>query len=110
MKLSEFEALCNKATREWHSGYVPVNEHTHWQSVGPVTFGMQQAISDAAFADAARTMAHKLLKVAKAAKAWLAVADMYSQRRDSADRHVYKLDYMQGREIFRGALKELEQP
>jgi len=52
----------------------------------------------------------KLEKVAKAAKAWLAVADMYSQRRDSADRHVYKLDYMQGREIFRGALKELEQP
>jgi len=67
MKLSEFEALCNKATREWHSGYVPVNEHTHWQSVGPVTFGMQQAISDAAFADAARTMAHKLIGLLKIA-------------------------------------------
>jgi len=110
MKLSEFEALCNKATREWHSGYVPVNEHTHWQSVGPVTFGMQQAISDAAFADAARTMAHKLLKVAKAAKSWLAVADTYAKHRDDPDRSIYKVDYMQGREIFRGALKELEQP
>jgi len=32
------------------------------------------------------------------------------QRRDSADRQVYKLDYMQGREIFRDALSELEQP
>ena len=52
----------------------------------------------------------KLEKAVEAAKSWLAVADTYSQRRLSADRPIYKLDYMQGREIFRDALKELEQP
>ena len=51
----------------------------------------------------------KLEKVAAAAKLWLSVADIYSQHRVSADRQVYKLDYMQGREIFRDALEELEQ-
>lgn len=50
----------------------------------------------------------KLEKVVAAAKSWLAVADTYSQRRLSADRPIYKLDYMQGREIFRTALAELE--
>jgi len=52
----------------------------------------------------------KLEKVAKAAKAWLAVADTYAKHRDDPDRSIYKVDYMQGREIFRGALSELEQP
>ena len=50
----------------------------------------------------------KLEKVVAAAKAWLAVADIYSNRRLSADRPIYKLDYMQGREIFRSALEEFE--
>lgn len=52
----------------------------------------------------------KLEKVVEAAKSWLAVADIYSQHRLSADSPLYKLDYMQGREIFRDALYELEQP
>ena len=51
----------------------------------------------------------KLEKVAAAAKLWLSVADIYSQHRLSSDRQVYKLDYMQGREIFRSAVEELEQ-
>jgi hypothetical protein len=53
---------------------------------------------------------HDLKKVVAAAKAWLVVADTYSQHRLSSDRSVYKIDYMQGREIFRKALAELEQP
>ena len=60
--------------------------------------------------DGLRARNERLEKVVAAGKSWLAVADMYSQRRDSADRQVYKLDYMQGREIFRDALSELEQP
>ena len=60
--------------------------------------------------DGLRARNERLEKVVAAGKSWLAVADMYSQRRDSADRHVYKLDYMQGREIFRDALYELGQP
>ena len=52
----------------------------------------------------------KLEKVVAAAKSWLAVADTYAKHRDAPDRSIYKVDYMQGREIFRGALKELEQP
>jgi len=58
---------------------------------------------------ALRKRNEKLEKVAAAAKLWLSVADIYSQHRVSADRQVYKLDYMQGREIFRDALEELEQ-
>ena len=52
----------------------------------------------------------KLEKVVAAAKSWLAVADTYAKHRDDPDRSIYKVDYMQGREICRGALKELEQP
>ena len=52
----------------------------------------------------------KLEKVVAAAKSWLAVADTYAKHRDDPDRSIYKVDYMQGREIFRGALSELEQP
>jgi hypothetical protein len=52
----------------------------------------------------------KLEKVVEAAKSWLAVADTYAKHRDDPDRSVYKMDYMRGREIFRDALKELEQP
>ena len=51
----------------------------------------------------------KLEKVAAAAKLWLSVADIYSQHRLSSDRTTYKIDYMQGREIFRSAVEELEQ-
>jgi len=52
----------------------------------------------------------KLEKVVAAAKSWLAVADTYAKHRDDPDRSIYKVDYMQGREIFRGALYELGQP
>jgi len=59
---------------------------------------------------ALRKRNEKLEKVVEAAKSWLAVADMYSQHRLASDRTVYKLDYMQGRELFRKILAELEQP
>ena len=55
-----------------------------------------------------RNRIEKLEKVVEAAKAWLAVADIYSQHRLSSDRALYKLDYMQGREVFRSALEEFE--
>jgi len=59
---------------------------------------------------ALRKRNENLEKVVEAAKSWLAVADMYSQHRLSSDRTAYKLDYMQGRELFRKILAELEQP
>jgi len=59
---------------------------------------------------ALRKRNENLEKVVEAAKSWLAVADMYSQHRLSSDRTVYKLDYMQGREIFRKILAELDHP
>ena len=81
-------------------------------SCGPkrdFSFGNSSSMANAAFIAASRTLMPKLLKVSAAAKLWLSVADIYSQHRVSADRQVYKLDYMQGREIFRDALEELEQ-
>jgi len=60
-------------------------------------------------AAALRKRNEKLEKVVEAAKSWLISADIYSQHRLSSDRQVYKLDYMQGREIFRSAVEELEQ-
>jgi len=59
---------------------------------------------------ALRKRNENLEKVVAVCKSWLAVADMYSQHRLSSDRAVYKLDYMQGREIFRKILAELEHP
>ena len=52
----------------------------------------------------------RLRKVVEAGKSWLAVADTYARHRDDPDRSVYKMDYLRGREIFRAALEELEQP
>jgi len=75
MKLDEFEKLCNKATRDWESGYVPVDNHVHWRSIGPVTFGLQQSISDAAFTNAARDMAPKMIRLIKLAQGCLACDD-----------------------------------
>jgi hypothetical protein len=51
-----------------------------------------------------------LQKAVESAKLWLISADIYSQHRLSSDRSIYKVDYMQGREIFRKALADLEQP
>ena len=68
-----------------------------------------QAQADQDFICMARELMPKLLKVAAAAKLWLSVADIYSQHRLSSDRTTYKIDYMQGREIFRSAVEELEQ-
>ena len=59
---------------------------------------------------ALRKRNERLETVVEAGKSWLAVADMYSQHRLASDRTVYKLDYMQGREIFRKILAELEHP
>lgn len=53
---------------------------------------------------------HGLKKAVAAAKSWLAVADTYAKHRDDPDRSTYKMDYMRGREMFRDALYELEQP
>ena len=61
-------------------------------------------------AAALRKRNEKLEKVVEAAKLWLISADIYSQHRLSSDRTVYKLDYMQGREIFRKILAELDHP
>ena len=68
MKLEDFEKLANAASREWTSGYVPISRHRHWQSIGPVTLGMDQAIVDADFTLACRDMVPKLLKVIKASE------------------------------------------
>ncbi|MCJ7825211.1 MAG: hypothetical protein MUP44_09950 [Anaerolineales bacterium] len=69
-----------------------------------------QAQADQDFICMSRELMPKLFKVVAAAKLWLISADIYSQHRLSSDRTVYKVDYMQGREIFRKALAELEQP
>ena len=116
MKLDEIEKLIEAASPgPWE--YIgrdggALNCVDVWRS-GRVTVERTQSDpvdrANAAFIAASRTLMPKLLKVAAAAKLWLSVADIYSQHRDSADRQVYKLDYMQGREIFRNSLEELEQ-
>ena len=117
MKLDDIEKLIAAATPgPWpeefgRSDFPDVGS----MACGPIIIGddeeadENQAQDDQDFICMARLVMPKLLKVSAAAKLWLSVADIYSQHRVSADRQVYKLDYMQGREIFRDALEELEQ-
>jgi len=117
MKLDEIEKLIAAASPgPWPKQYGHCDFPDYGlMACGPIIIGdddeadENQAQDDQDFICMARLVMPKLLKVAAAAKLWLSVADIYSQHRDSADRQVYKLDYMQGREIFRNSLEELEQ-
>ena len=117
MKLDEIEKLIAAASPgPWPKQYGNCDfPDNGLMACGPIIIGddeeadENQAQDDQDFICMARLVMPKLLKVAAAAKLWLSVADIYSQHRDSADRQVYKLDYMQGREIFRNSLEELEQ-
>ena len=117
MKLDEIEKLIAAASPgPWPKQYGNCDfPDNGLMACGPIIIGddeeadENQAQDDQDFICMARLVMPKLLKVAAAAKLWLSVADIYSQHRDSADRQVYKIDYMQGREIFRNSLEELEQ-
>ena len=118
MKLDDIEKLIAAATPgPWPKEYGHCDFPDYGlMACGPIITGYDeeadenQAQADQDFICMARELMPKLLKVAAAAKSWLAVADMYSQHRLSSDRTVYKLDYMQGREIFRKILAELDHP
>jgi len=118
MKLDEIEKLIEAASpAPWPAEFGRSDfPDDGSMACGPIITGYDeeadenQAQDDQDFICMARLVMPKLLKVAAAAKSWLAVADTYAKHRDDPDRSIYKVDYMQGREIFRGALKELEQP
>ena len=117
MKLDDIEKLIAAATPgPWPKEYGHCDFPDYGlMACGPIITGYDeeadenQAQDDQDFICMARLVMPKLLKVAAAAKLWLISADIYSQHRLSSDRQVYKLDYMQGREIFRSAVEELEQ-
>jgi len=90
MKLEDFEKLANAASREWTSGYVPISRHRHWQSIGPVTLGMDQAIVDADFTLACRDMVPKLINLAKEVDCCLGALEQLSIQPGSALHRVLK--------------------
>jgi hypothetical protein len=100
MKLEEFEKLANAASREWRSGYVPALKHSHWQSVGPVTFGMKQAIVDADFTLACSVMVPKIIKALRAASHCNRLLNEWDLIRQHSYAH----------EELSAALAELEKP
>lgn len=74
MTLDEMEALVVASTPAelWCMSYAPANkEGTHWQSLGPIAFGMLQAIRDSEYSAAAREVLPKLLRLAQLTKAEL---------------------------------------
>lgn len=82
MKLEDIKKLCDEATPKelWCKSYIPANEEgTHWRSLGPIAFGMDQAIKDSEFIAAARTLLPKLLAVAEDA------AKICDEQRDSSE-------------------------
>lgn len=118
MKLEEFEALCHAASPDWPDDFA----YADYPSEGPMACGPiisldgdraeemeeAQAQADQDWARAARKMVPKMIRVAKAAEAWIKVAEFEPETLDEA--HDWGVACMDAAAETKLAFADLEQP